>query len=264
MSTMDTAASADQENALSVNGVAIDAAAISTELEHQADAPEPLEAARRALVIREMLRQRAVELKLIADGAALDDASLGQLLETELSVPTATPDDCKRYYDSHLARFRRNDLVFASHILFAVTERAPLALIRQKAEAALHQILAAPDTFESMARELSNCPSAGVGGSLGQLLRGDSAPEFERPVFDAQQTGVLPKLINTRFGFHIVRIERRVDGELLPFETVEADIARFLGERVQHKAMQQYVLVLASRARIEGVHLGETNGPLIQ
>lgn len=264
MSTIGTTASADQESALRVNGVDIDAASVGAELEHQTNAPDPHEAARHALVIRELLRQRAVELKLIAQDISLDDASLDQLLDAELSVPTATRDDCERYYASHPASFRRNDIVFVSHILFAVTERAPLALIRQKAEATLHKILAEPDAFESMARDMSNCPSAGVGGSLGQLLRGDSVPEFERPVFDGQETGVLPKLINTRFGFHIVRIERRVEGERLPFETVEADIARFLSERVQHKAIQQYVTVLASRARIEGVHLGEANGPLIQ
>jgi peptidyl-prolyl cis-trans isomerase C len=264
MSTIEQSVPAEQHGTLSVNGIGIDAASIDAELEHQADAVNPLDAARQALVIRELLRQRGVELKLIANGDALDDASLDQLLARELSVPTATRDDCERYYARHPARFRRNDIVFASHILFAVTEHAPLALIRQKAEATLHAVLAAPERFESTAREVSNCPSAGVGGSLGQLLRGDSVPEFERALFDAQETGVLPRLVNTRFGFHIVRIERRVEGERLPFESVEADIARFLSERVRHKAIQQYVTVLASRARIEGAQLGEASGPLIQ
>jgi peptidyl-prolyl cis-trans isomerase C len=259
-----TAALADHAGPLRVNGVAIDAASIDDEVKHQSDVSDPQTAARHALVIRELLRQRAVELKLIADGHALDDATLDRLLDTELSVPTATRADCERYYESHPASFRRNDIVFASHILFAVTERAPLALIRHKAESTLQQILAAPEAFEETARTVSNCPSAGVGGSLGQLLRGDSVPEFDRALFDTQDIGVLPRLINTRFGFHIVRVDRRVEGERLAFESVEADIARFLGERVRHKAIQQYVMVLASRARIEGANLGETNGPLVQ
>jgi peptidyl-prolyl cis-trans isomerase C len=254
----------DQNDTLSVNGVAIERAAIDDEVSHQSDAPDPHAAARHALVIRELLRQRAIELKLIADGAALDDVSLDRLLGTELSVPTATRDDCERYYESHPSSFRQNDIVFASHILFAVTDSAPLALIRHKAESTLQQVLSAPETFEDTAREASNCPSAGVGGSLGQLLRGDSVPEFERALFDSRDIGVLPRLVNTRFGFHIVRVDRRVEGERLPFESVEADIARFLGERVRHKAIQQYVTVLASRARIEGTVLAEANGPLVQ
>ncbi|MFT4069200.1 peptidylprolyl isomerase [Paraburkholderia sp.] len=264
MSTIDPPAPADTEHALSVNGVAIEAAAIDDEIAHHPDAPDPRAAARVALVIRELLRQRAIGLKLIADGAALDDASLDRLLELELNVPSATRADCERYYTSHPASFRQNDIVFASHILFAVTDRAPLALVRHKAESTLQQVLRAPGTFEDAAREFSNCPSAKLGGSLGQLLRGDSVPEFERALFDTQDIGVLPRLVNTRFGFHLVRIDRRIEGERLPFESVEADIARFLGERVRHKAIQQYVSVLASRARIEGAVLGEVNGPLVQ
>ncbi|MDA5592055.1 peptidylprolyl isomerase [Burkholderia pseudomallei] len=114
------------------------------------------------------------------------------------------------------------------------------------------------------ARALSNCPSAQVGGSLGQLLRGDSVPEFDAAVFDTTDSGVLPRLVNTRFGFHIVRIERRVPGDPVPFDAVAAEIAAFLAERVRHKAIQQYVTILASGARIEGVALGDANGPLVQ
>jgi len=264
MSTIDQTVPSEHDGALRVNGVAIEAASIDDELTHQPEAPDPRAAARRALVIRELLRQRAIELKLIADGATFDDASLDRLLDTDLNVPTATRADCERYYENHPASFRKSDIVFASHILFAVTGRAPLALVRNKAETTLQQMLAAPGTFEDTAREVSNCPSAGIGGSLGQLLRGDSVPEFERAVFDTQDTGVLPRIINTRFGFHIVRIDRRLEGERLPFESVEADIARFLGEHVRHKAIQQYVTVLASCARIEGADLGESNGPLVQ
>ncbi|RZF28449.1 peptidylprolyl isomerase [Paraburkholderia sp. UYCP14C] len=271
MSTLPTsglaAATPEDTNAaatLSVNGVEIDAAAIAEEAGHHADAADALAASRRALAIRELLRQRACALELIEDAIPLDDAALDRLLQRELSVPAATRADCERYYASHEARFRRNEIVYASHILFAVTGHTPLALIRGKAEATLGAVLAAPDSFEAVARDVSNCPSGAVGGSLGQLLRGDSVPEFERAVFDTQETGMLPRLVNTRFGFHIVRIERRVPGTLMAFEDVETQIAGFLDERVRHKAMQQYISILASRARIEGVELGETNGPLVQ
>jgi peptidyl-prolyl cis-trans isomerase C len=250
---------------VSINGVTIEAASIREEAGLHTDADDPIAAARQSLAIRELLRQRAVELQLIRDdGKPLDDAAVDRLLARDLRVPSATRADCERYYEGHLARFRRNDIVFASHILFAVTGRVPLALLRREAETTLARVMAAPDSFENTARDVSNCPSAGVGGSLGQLLRGDSVPEFELALFDTLDTGILPRLVNTRFGFHIVRIDRRVEGEQLPFEQVEADIARFLGERVMHKAMQQYVSVLASRARIEGVDLGETHGPLVQ
>lgn len=251
----------------SVNGVAIDAESIEAERPHHAHEADPVAAACRALVIRELLRQRAVSLDLSGVEAPLDDAVLDVLLERELNVPQPTRADCERYYAQHPARFRRNDIIHASHILFAVTGRVPLALLRSRAEQTLQQVVAAPDTFEALARELSNCPSAAVGGNLGQLLRGDSVPEFERELFEGVGIGIVPKLVNTRFGFHIVRIERRIDGEALPFDAVETDIAAFLDARVRHKAMQQYVQVLAAAARIEGDGLDDlasTSGPLVQ
>ncbi|WP_431820499.1 peptidylprolyl isomerase [Burkholderia sp. F1] len=250
---------------LSVNGIAIGDAAIEAERAHHGDAPDPLDAARRALVVRELLRQRAVALGLAADGAPLDDATLDALLECELThVPQPDRADRERYYAQHPARFRRNDIVYASHILFAVTDRVPLAPLRGRAEAALAGVLAAPETFEAVARASSNCPSATVGGSLGQLLRGDSAPEFEAALFDSDALGVLPRLVNTRYGFHIVRVERRVAGEAVPFDEVDTRIASFLAERVRRNAMRQYVAILAGGARVEGIALDGANGPLVQ
>lgn len=247
-----------------VNDVVFDAESIAQESLHHANAPDPLAAASYALAIRELLRQRAVELELLPDGAVLDDACTDALFDRELSLPAPTQDACERYYRNHAAQFRRNDIVYASHILFAVTEGAPVALILKKAEQTLLQVKAEPDTFEAVARELSNCPSGGVGGSLGQLLRGDSVPEFERAIFDTTDSGLLPRVVKTRFGFHIVRIDQRVPGEALPFEAAQDSIAQFLEQRVRHKAMQQYVSILAARAQIEGVDLGQTDGPLIQ
>jgi len=248
---------------LRVNGVSIDDTAIADERVHHERDADPDTEARRALAIRELLRQRAVALGLLDEGSPLDDATFDALIDRELNLPQPTRADCERYYAQHPARFTRNDIVYASHILFAVTGRVPLARLRFQAEETLRDVRAAPETFEQVAREQSNCPSSAVGGSLGQLLRGDSVPEFERALFDGATLGILPSLVNTRFGFHVVRIERRIEGDLRPFDEVEADIAAFLDTRVRHKAMQQYVAVLAGQAVIDGVELG-ASGPLVQ
>ncbi|HEX7750674.1 MAG TPA: peptidylprolyl isomerase [Bordetella sp.] len=252
---------------VSVDGIVIGAEAILQEAEHHADETDPRAAASRALVVRELLRQRAQKEGLLAPQAQLDDQALDALLERELKVPSPTREDCERYYAGHPRQLRRNDIVYASHILFALVERTPLVPLRQRAEETLRRALDAPETFEALAREFSNCPSAAVGGSLGQLLRGDSVPEFERALFDDDATGILPRLVATRFGFHIVRIERRVAGQVLAFDEVQADIAAFLDQQVRQKAMRQFVQVLAAGARIEGLppdSFGNANGPLVQ
>ncbi|MBN3812623.1 peptidylprolyl isomerase [Paraburkholderia sp. Ac-20347] len=254
----------DRTQPARVNHVDIAAEAIDEESRHHADDPDPPLAARRALVVRELLRQRAAELALIDADAALDDDTLDTLLARELRVPEPTPDDCRRYYAQHAAQFVRNEIVYASHILFAVTERVPLALLRHQAEDALNALLREPHAFEARAGELSNCPSGAVGGSLGQLTRGDAVPEFEQALFNSPELGLLPRLVRTRFGFHLVRIDRRVPGEPVPFETAADDIARFLTERVRHKAIQQYVSILASAATLEHAAVDAATSPLVQ
>jgi peptidyl-prolyl cis-trans isomerase C len=88
----------------------------------------------------------------------------------------------------------------ADRILFAVTDGVPLAALREKAEEVLRTVLLDPGAFGTLAARFSNCPAAGVGGNPGQLSRGDVVPEFWKPIDDFGAPGVMPRLIETRFG----------------------------------------------------------------
>ena len=150
MSARATAAGADLPPAaateVAVNGVAISEEEIEAETPHHRDAPSPREAAACALAIRELLLQRARALGLTPEGEAAD-AAIDALLAREAPVPSPTEAECRRYYDAHPGKFRSGDLVEASHILFAVSPKAPLAAIRARAEAALKEILAEAARF---------------------------------------------------------------------------------------------------------------------
>lgn len=262
---------ADARAPLRVNGVEILSSAIDEAVAELADAPiasadptaDTETMARYALAIRELLRQRAVELGLPID-ADQPDAMADAVFAKEVATPVATVEESCRYYEQHRDRFTSGELVHASHILFGVTGRAPLALVRAKAEETLNAILQAPDRFEAMAAERSNCPSARVGGSLGQLQRTSCVPEFAQGIFGSDETGVLPRLIKTRFGFHLVRIDHRVPGALMPFEAVQEDIATMLTAQVRLRATRQYVQLLAAQADLEGVTFASADGPLVQ
>lgn len=234
-----------------VNGVAVDAA----------DAPSPALAA-----VRELLRQRAVTLGLLSSDADEGEVGAGieALLDREVATPSPTEEECRRFYDAHPAMFRSGDLVFVRHILFQVTPGSPLDLIRSQAEQTLAQVIAAPDEFEACALTLSNCSSGRQGGNLGQIGRGDTVPEFEQALFADQWIGILPRLVKTRHGFHIVSIDRRVDGQVLPFDIVRERIAERLAERVQEVALKQYVRLLAGQADVAGVELDPALTPLVQ
>ncbi|MDR6207935.1 peptidylprolyl isomerase [Paraburkholderia graminis] len=249
---------------LSVNGIVIDAAVIETESALHAHEPDPDHAARRTLVVRELLAQRAVATGLVANGAGLDDETIDRLLEVECRTPVPSAEESQRYYAANMQKFRSPDLAFARHILFALTEKAAMTRVRARAEEAHRELTQHHDRFDALARRLSNCPSGQVGGNLGQLTRGESVPEFEAAIFGSQHIGLLPGLVNTRYGFHIVSVERRIAGESLPFEVVQATIERYLSEHVRHKSTQQYLNLLASRAELRGIALDLRPGLLLQ
>jgi peptidyl-prolyl cis-trans isomerase C len=216
---------------------------------------------------RELLRQRAVMVGILSPDAADDaavESGLEELLAREVSMPEPAEEECRRYYEANPQEFRSGDLVHVRHILFQVTPSVPIPELRARAEQVLNGLLREPDRFEAAARELSNCPSGQQGGNLGQIGRGDTVPEFEKALFRIGPDGLLRDLVKTRYGFHIVSIDQRIRGKMLPFDVVQSRIADRLRAQVSEKALRQYISILAGQAEIVGVELDESSSPLVQ
>ena len=217
--------------------------------------------------VRELLRQRATAVGMLASDTKDDGligAAIERLLADEVRVPSPTEAECRRFYKNHLKEFQSGDLVYARHILFQVTPSVSIPEIRARAERTLSELLKEPDRFAALADELSNCPSARQGGSLGQIGRGDTVPEFERALFRLDAIGILPELVKTRHGFHIVAVDQSIPGKTLPFEAVQDRIAERLKTGVEERALRQYVSILAGQAKIVGVELAGAETPLVQ
>jgi peptidyl-prolyl cis-trans isomerase C len=225
---------------LRVNGVRVEPAA----------GPSP-----EAAAARELLRQRAVQLGLLAENAdeTETDLMLERLLEREAPGHRPSDQECRRYYDAHPDEFTSGERVFARHILFQVTQRVPVPALRARAECALADVIRDPSRFETVARECSNCPSAERGGALGGLSRGAIVPELEAALFNGTYLGLHRQLVRSRFGFHILAVDRREPGRLVPFDAVQGQIVARLEEHTRRVALARYVSRLAEEARIEGV-----------
>lgn len=217
----------------------------------------------RVAAVRELLCQRAAGLGLFEDGAS-EDRAIERLLDLEVRTPEPEDAECLRYYQAHAAEFRSGDLVAVRHILFAVTPRTPVDALRAKAEGTLNTLKQNPERFDELARQLSNCQSGQQGGNIGQVTRGECVQEFDAALFESAATGLLPRLVNTRYGFHIISIDHRIEGRQLPYETVKEQIAGRLTAKVGSKALAQYVHILAGKAEIEGVDLKGAETPLVQ
>lgn len=260
--------------AVSVNGVVIPREAIARETQnHPAAKPiEAWQAAARALVIRELLLQEAHRLGVSAEPAqdeegrreTDEEARIRALIEQEVRTPEPDEAACRRYYDQNRQRFRSPEISEVVHILLA----APRGPDRHEAMQQAHALLAAlrgdPAAFGALAKLHSACPSREVGGSLGQIGPGQTVPEFETALAVMKPGAIHPEPVESRYGLHIVRLDRRIEGRDLPFEIARPLIAAFLADHVRHSAQRQYVSLLASRATISGVELEPSRSPLMQ
>ena len=250
---------------VSVNGVTIARDAIQREMQHH-PAEKPIAAwqqAARALVVRELLLQRARHLGLAPDPISDeggrretdDEALMRAVVEREVSVPEPDDETGRRFYSQNSARFRSPDIYEASHILFAVLpdDRENYTKARADAAAVLARLREDPSRFAALARDYSKCPSAEQGGNLGQITKGQTTPEFERALVALAPGELCTEPVATRYGFHIIRLERKIEGRVLPYEAVAKRIAEYLRESVRRRADAQYVARLASAAHIEGV-----------
>lgn len=240
------------------------------------ESPDPESLRQRAYA--ELLRQRAQALGLLAadDPAPLDGVmsakaseAIERLLAQALNLPEPDEPACRRHYEAHGARYGVGERVQVRHVLFAVTPGMPLDALRRHAEALLIQLRCADEAaFAAAARANSNCPSGANGGDLGWLERGDCAPELASALFAQDEgsahVGVLPRLVSSRFGFHILRVTAREPGTLLPYEAVRGAIVQTLRQQSTVTALRQYLNLCVAEAQIEGLALEGAASALLQ
>lgn len=255
---------------ISVNGIKITIEQINAEVQyHPANSlPEAKYEAMKALVIRELLLQRAVKLGICRqqemNGSA--DQIIDQLLEREIKVPEPTREECERYYRNNSARFVSAPLFEVSHILYLAPpdDREARLEAQKKAERCLQKVLAEPGIFSDMARAESACSSGKLGGSLGQISKGQTMPGFEAALLSMQEHEISREPVATEVGFHIIQVHRRIDGKSLPFDMVEEWIVDFLKQKSWQSALNQYIQILVGQAEISGFRLKGAETPLVQ
>jgi len=252
---------------VSVNGVVVPRDTIAREVQHH-PAPNPAagwKEAARALAVRELLLQEArrngVSAEPLSDAGGRREteaeASIRALIESEIKVPKPDTGTCRRYYEQNRRRFRSPNIYEAAHILIAASagDSEAYARAREQARVVLSELRERPERFAELARNVSACSSAAQGGNLGQIAGGQTTPEFEQALKTLVPGSLCTEPVATRYGFHIIWLERRLEGRELPFEAVATKIASYLAESVRRRAIAQYVARLASRAEIAGIDL---------
>jgi peptidyl-prolyl cis-trans isomerase C len=248
-----------------IDGVEIPEKLIRDEMPNH-PAPTSAEAhksAAHALAIRALLLKQAETLGLHpvveADENGRvetpEEALIRQVFACEVEPVAPTEAECRRFFEARPGNFHTPELYEASHILLGESaHEVAFDLIRQ--------LLDEPGAFSSLARGLSQCPSGEVGGSLGQLQIGDLVSEVEEALLTVPAGAIYPEPVASRFGWHILRLDRRVERQRLPFEAVHEQIRMHLESRSWVAASAKYVERLVEDARSQGiaVRIGEAGG----
>ncbi len=166
----------------------------------------------------EALRRMARQEGWIGDDAGRRDALEAALRHRPPEMPGEA--EVREYYESHLGRFDLPERVHLQQILVGdrATAEALVAELEDGAE------------FESLARSHSTDPSGAAGGDQGFLSRRDLPPHLAERVF-ALGEGEASRVVETRYGFLLFRVVRRLPPERLTLEEASADIRLLLARQ---------------------------------
>lgn len=172
------------------------------------------------------------------------------------SALAVTEEDAQKYYDENPTEFQLPERVRASHILLSTRPLDPnadpnevKAQARQKAEELLQKAKGGAD-FAALAKENSQDPvSQAQGGDLGLFPRGQMVKPFEDAAF-ALQVGEISNLVETQFGYHIIKVTERLDPMPIPFADAKTAILEDLREKRSVETARKYVDSLRQDAKI--------------
>ena len=221
--------------------------------------------AARALVVRELLRQRAEALGLSLRDAD-DDQTLAALLERELQVPEPDEAACRRFFEHNRQRFAEPLLLRVRHILLAAAPDDARARDGQYrlGQKLLRQLREAPERFTELAQRHSACPSKTDGGELGWLAPGQTVAELDRALLHLP-VGLHERPLASRYGWHLIAIDERQEEQPLPYEQVAERVRHSLGEQATRRALRHYLLALEEDIGVEGLKLdADADGALMR
>jgi len=156
----------------------------------------------------------------VAYDRVMSDAKLNKMDQLNEPSPTAVEAYSKSLYQSRPERFEVPAQIRASHILIEKKDEKSIG----QAEALLTKIKAG-EKFEELAKELSKDPgSAARGGDLGFFGEGKMIKEFEDAVKKLEKAGELSPIVESQFGYHIIRLEERKPKTTMTFEEVKSQL----------------------------------------
>ncbi len=176
-----------------------------------------------------------------------------KLLEERTSGQNETEEqEAREFYIENMGRFKQAEQIKTSHILIPVEEadtEEMKAEKKQKLEGILEKVRGGAD-FAELAQEHSSCPSKARGGDLGFFPRGQMVGEFDEAAF-ALEVGQVSDVVETQFGYHIIKLTDKKAATTVPFDESKAEIMSFLDSQKKQQEVATFIDSLRSVATIQ-------------
>ena len=224
------------------------------------------------------------ELNKILKQRGVSNAQFTDDLKTQIKIKklvnsvqkiNISDNDAKKYYDTHKSEFVHGEQVRASHILISantleiiqqlkaknpnidpadmnIQVEAAIAAQKAKAEKVLAQVKQNPDDFAKIAqKESDDKASAERGGELGFFPKEAMVPEFANAAFSMKPNTVSEQLVQSPYGFHIIKVTDRMEAGSTPYAKVKDEIKFYLETQKQIEVLKNITDGLMKNAKIE-------------
>ncbi len=202
---------------------------------------------------KQALAQQHVTVEQITSDAR-EELAIKKLVDDAIAAKVAVkPEDVQTFYEKNPKSFQESERVRASHILITAPKTADAATKAQakaKAEAILKDIKAGKD-FGALAKQHSQDPgSAANGGDLGFFQQGQMVGPFNDTAFSLKP-GAVSNVVETDFGYHIIKVIEKQPGRTVPLEEVKPKIEQFLEAQNRDKQTGVFVNGLRTKGKVE-------------
>jgi len=201
---------------------------------------------------QQALKDRNMTIDNIRNDARVD-LSVTKLMTAELAnIPGPSDAEAKDFYDKNPDKFKQAEQVRASHILIRVDKAADEAA-KKKARAEIDGVMKkikAGGDFAKLAQEHSQDGSASQGGDLNYFERGAMVEPFNKVAFELKP-GQISDVVQTDFGYHIIKVADRKPARTVPFEEVQPRIKDFLASEKKRAHESAFIDGLKKKSKIE-------------
>jgi len=181
------------------------------------------------------------------------DIIISNFIQQNFAAKVSVSDEeSRKFYDQNIDKFQQSESVRASHILIGVDAKATSDDRKKAQEKArtVQRALAGGADFAEQAKKFSTCPSSQQGGDLGYFGKGQMVPAFEQAAFNLKP-GETSDIVETQFGYHIIRVIDKKPASTVPYEDVRARIDDHLKRQKLNTAITSYLDEARKTAKIE-------------